>query len=292
MECFFKQIVLLFIILFNTLIVSIFSVKMKKLFTTAQYKLQHKRKLLKFKKRRTKKRLSVNSKIIGTVKRKYFNDIKPPIIAPNDLRLIENTQECLLFLEILEAKIFLSQRKNIKYIIISLKDVTEIDYGAISILTAISEDLKSKRIILQGDFPNDENCKKFIIESGLLNSMIDEWGKNFQKRKNLNDIFEKGCGILSDDDNKKISQLVKNVVAHLTGISKYCLPVKSIILEICGNSIEWSGTQNKQWLLGVKYENGKVIFTATDLGKGILDTLYRRFSSKLGDIFTLKTREC
>ncbi len=98
-------------------------------------------------------------------------------------------------------------------------------------------------------------------------------------------FFEKGCGILSFEDNKKISSLVKDVVGHLTGDYKYSLPVKTIILEICGNSIEWANTENKQWLLGVKYDLDKVIFTVTDVGKGILETLYRRFKKRFFDTF-------
>jgi len=75
------------------------------------------------------------------------------------------------------------------------------------------------------------------------------------------------------------------VINHLTGVSKYYLPVKTIILEICGNSIEWSGTESRQWLLGVKYETNKVVFTVTDVGKGILETLYRRFTMRFFETF-------
>jgi len=82
---------------------------------------------------------------------------------------------------------------------------------------------------------------------------------------------------------------VKRVVNHLTEKEEHCLSVKTIILEICGNSIEWSGTDNKQWLLGVKYESHKVIFTVTDVGKGILKTLYRRYNKKIYDFFKNKT---
>lgn len=98
-------------------------------------------------------------------------------------------------------------------------------------------------------------------------------------------FFEKGSGRLTENDSRKISLLVKNVVNHLTGHERHCLPMRTIILEICGNSIEWSGTQSKQWLLGVKYEENEVIFTVTDVGKGILDTLYRKFSKKLFEVF-------
>ena len=78
---------------------------------------------------------------------------------------------------------------------------------------------------------------------------------------------------------------------HLTGEISQCKSIKTIILEICGNSIEWGGTANKQWLLGVKYETGKVIFTVTDVGKGILETLHRKFSLQLADKFTNKSND-
>ena len=140
------------------------------------------------------------------------------------------------------------------------------------------------------DFPVDVDCKKFMIDSGFLNHMVDEKGKPFPKAEKSDLIFfEKGSGVLSDEDNRKISLLVKNVVNHLTGEMRYCLAVKTIILEICGNSIEWSGTDSKQWLLGVKYETGKVVFTVTDVGRGILDTLNRKFQLVLKDIFTIKS---
>jgi len=116
--------------------------------------------------------------------------------------------------------------------------------------------------------------------------MVNEKNQKFPKSKKSDLIFfEKGCGVLSFEDNKKISALVKDVVNHLTGENKYSLSVKTIILEICGNSIEWASTENKQWLLGVKYETERVFFTVTDVGKGILETLYRKFTKRFFDTF-------
>lgn len=215
---------------------------------------------------------------------------RPPIIAPQDFRLIENTQECLRFFREIRSDKYASQFRNSKLVSISLEDVESIDYGTISILTAISDDLKCKNIILQGNFPKNINCKQFIIESGFLNHMVNEKNKPFMKSEKSELIFfEKGYGVLSQSDNIKISNLVKNVVDHLTGRAEHCLAVKTIILEICGNSIEWSGTDNKQWLLGVKYESDRVIFTVTDVGKGILETLYRRFGKRVYDAFLNKS---
>lgn len=213
-------------------------------------------------------------------------DMKLPVIAPSDLRLIENTKECLNFFRELRSEEYQSKRGKIKFVLLSLTGVKQIDYGTISILTAIGDDLKFKDIILKSFLPDDAVCKDFMIESGYLNNLFDDNGKPFPKapRSELM-FFEKGCGKLSYEENRKISLLIKKIVGHLTGVEEYCQPVKTIILEICGNSIEWSGTANKQWLLGVKYKENKVIFTVTDVGNGILESLYRRFTRRFFDMF-------
>lgn len=265
---------------------------MKKLYTTPEYKLKHKRRLRKFEIRirvnRSKLRSGRSGNNLGV--HEVRDTLKPPVIAPSDLRLMENTAMCLRLFRDMRSTEYLSRKRHFRYIILSLKYVTQIDYGTISIITAISDDLNYRRIILRMDLPDDPDCRKFMIDSGFLNNMFNEYGKPFPKSEKSELIFfEKGSGVLSEQDNMKISLLVKQVVNHLTGESKYCLAVKTIILEICGNSIEWSGTDSKQWLLGVKYEDHKVVFTVTDVGKGILDTLNRKFKLLLRDLFTLKT---
>lgn len=274
---------------------------MKKRFTTTKYKKRNtkhaadqlKSRLLSKAKKKYKNRLK-SGKPLKKKERKFKirknEDIKPVVYAPSDLRLIENTSECLSFFRDLRSDEYLSHRRNVRFVIMSLKGVTEIDYGAISILTAISDDLKFKKIILKGDFPDNPECKKFVIDSGYLSHMVDDHGKPFPKAEKSELIFfEKGCGKLSLKDNMAISNTVKNVVLHLTGELKQCLAVKTIVLEICGNSIEWGGTENKQWLLGVQYKPNNVVFTVTDVGRGILDTLHRRFAKILTDTFSNKS---
>lgn len=217
-------------------------------------------------------------------------DTKPIIDVPRDFRLIDNRETCLEFFRLLRNDNAISIYRNRRFVRITLKDVQQMDYAAISVLTAISDELKSNGITIAGDFPRDEDCKQFILESGFLNHMYDENNRPFPKSEKSEMIFfEKGCGTLSEDDNRKISNIVKNVVGHLTGVPKHNQSIKTILLEICGNSIEWSGTKNKQWLLGVKYDNNKVTFTVVDVGKGILETLYRKFGRRAKDFLTLKT---
>lgn len=258
----------------------------KKVYTTPEYKLKHKRKYFKSIKILRQKKANPRGSGQSKSSTSIADTIKPTVSAPNDFRLIENTEICLSFFRDLRSTDFLNEIGNRRFVSMSLKYVTKIDYGTISILTALSDDLKFKGINVRGDFPDNLDCKKFMLESGYLNHLFNDQGQKFSKAPKSDLIFfEKGFGVLSAEDNKKISETVKNVVNHLTGQMEYCLPVKTIILEICGNSIEWSGTDNKQWLLGVKYADNKVVFTVTDVGKGILDTLYKKVTLKLKDFF-------
>ncbi|MEO8148056.1 MAG: ATP-binding protein [Bacteroidia bacterium] len=260
---------------------------MKKLYSTPDYKEWQRRRLKKIERDlRNNNRSFPKKRSKSNQKSRRISDIKYPVIAPTDLRLIENTEKCMEIFREMRSEDALSSSRGLKFVILDLRNVTQIDYGSISILTAIGDDLKFKKILLRSFLPANIECKNFMIESGYLNNLFDDNGKPFAKTQKSELIFfEKGSGVLSESDNIKISLLVKAVVNHLTGQSKHCLAVKTIILEICGNSIEWSGTDSKQWLLGVKYGEGKVVFTVTDVGKGILETLHRRLSKKFFESF-------
>lgn len=266
---------------------------MKRLYSTPEYKVWHKRKQQSIQRKlRNRNRLSRKTKHnkLWTEGRQVNSVIKYPIDAPSDMRLLENTVKCLDVFRELRSDAALSKNGGTKFVVLNLRHVTQIDYGSISVLTAISDDLKYKGVIVRTFFPDDMECRKVLYESGYYNHLYDENGRQFKKAPKSDLLFfEKGSGVLSESDNVRISNMIKAVVNHLTGESKHCLAVRTIILEICGNSIEWSGTDSRQWLLGVKYEEQKVVFTVTDVGKGILDTLNKRFSLILQDIFTLKS---
>lgn len=172
-----------------------------------------------------------------------------------------------------------------------MDDVQQIDYASISILKAITDDLAEKGIDINGIFPQNEDCKKFMTDSGFLHNMQDENGQPFPPAPKSDMIFfAKGSGKLMEKDIGKIGQTVHQVIEHLTGKPQRGYAIIRILLEICGNAIEWAGPDNKQWLLGIKYEEEKVIFTLTDIGKGILETLHRKFSKKFTDTFLFLPR--
>lgn len=217
-------------------------------------------------------------------------DLKKAVLAPKDFRLIDNPEKTLLFFREIRRLKNHSRIKNLRYVKIDLTYVEQIDYATISVLTAISDDLKYKNIFLRGNFPNNEKCKLEMEESGFLNHMYNDKGQKYKRgEKSRLIFFEKGHGTLTRSDSINISELIKDIVEHLTGQKSYSKNLKTLLLEICGNSIEWADTQKKQWLIGAKFKQDKVIITITDVGKGILKTLHRKFDNRLYDFIQLKS---
>lgn len=264
---------------------------MKRFSRTPKFRRWQKNRAVKIERQKRKRREYDPNRILHA-KFNQANDRniqKDVVVAPIDFRLTTNTEECLYFFNKVRSSKYISRVKNAWFVEVSLREVKYVDYSTMSILIALRDDLKSKGTFLRGDFPKDENCRKFIGESGLLNKMFDENGKRFpQTEKSELLQFEKGYRKFSRQDNIRISTSVKNVVKHLTGIEGHCKRLRTILLEICGNSIEWGGTTNKQWLLGIKYEDNRVIFTVTDVGYGILNTLNKKFKNKLDDFINAK----
>lgn len=274
---------------------------MKKLYTTHKYKLRNLRRRKKLEKRR-RRRNSYNSVLRLTtpeddfgdrqVKTRYTKEIKEPVVAPENLCLLEATEDCLNFFAKVRSRKSISREGNYYYVSITLKKVKRIDYSTVCILTAIIEDLKFKRIYFRSDFPEDEACKEDIFKSGLLNLLRDETGRPFEKSKESELLFiEKGTKKFSDHDNRRISEIVKRAVEHLIHEKKHFKKLRKVLLEICGNSIEWAKATNNQWLLGVKFEKTQVIFTITDVGQGIMTTLHRKYSQKAVDFVNKESKD-
>ena len=57
----------------------------------------------------------------------------------------------------------------------------KIDYGTISVLTSLNDDLRYKKILLKTILPDNPECKKFMIDSGYLNNLVDSKGSSFPK---------------------------------------------------------------------------------------------------------------
>lgn len=218
--------------------------------------------------------------------------LKVVISPPRDFRLLNNTKECLRFFERLRKKEVRSKEKGREYIYLSFKKIEQIDYASVSVLKALNDDFRYRNLSLRGDFPLNEDCLTFLFESGFLNEMYDQKGHRFPKHPKSETLyFEKGAGKFLETDNRRCSEAIKNAVQHMTGRLNHCNFLKTLILEISGNSIEWSNSSNKQWLLGMMYhKDGSVNITITDVGEGILSTLHRKFSQQILEMATTKDK--
>lgn len=271
---------------------------MKKYFKKRKFKRWHKNSLLKkFKKKLKRKNREyipykgkVNLSLNYTKKNKKKNHHKEPIIAPKCLSLLKDSnsvKETIIFFRKMRNNRHISVIGNGYYLGLDISEVTNIDFSTICVLKATIEELKSKSILVRGNFPKDKISRKMIEESGLLNLMTDLNGRQFETSdKSELILIQTGKKKLLREDNIRISKTIKKTVLHLTKKENHCSNLKKIILEICGNSIEWGGTKNRAWLLGVKYNKDEVIFAITDVGNGILKTLNRKYGKVLGDIFT------
>jgi hypothetical protein len=251
-------------------------VKNKWSFKTRQKKIERQTK-----KRKNKQKFDSNRLVID-----YFNFDPPLLEAPENCELLKNTSNVLRFVHAMRHSRSIGKIRGVRAIRISLKNVKQIDFAALNIIKAIGEDLRLKAILMSVDLPNNIKCKQYLIESGFLDYMFDKEGKKHPKGKASDEIiFEKGYGKLTTTQNKKISQIIQNSVFHLTGNRSHFSPLKKTILEICGNSIEHAYSKSGQWALSVKYEDTYVLFTVTDLGRGILDTLYRKYLTEIREVF-------
>lgn len=122
--------------------------------------------------------------------------------------MLENTDECLSFFrEIRDCRNFSALSNGVRHVKISLLSVQQIDYAAISVLSAIGDGLKLSRVNMQGNFPKDKICRDMIIESGFLSQMYDDKNRRYSvKSKSSLIFFEKGMDRLS----RKIMRIYPN----------------------------------------------------------------------------------
>src|SRR5258706_6972894 len=199
-----------------------------------------------------------------------------PIPAPANFRFIDDTMDCLNFFRRIRDKRNHYYREGKYFVALELKRVEQIDYASVSVLKALLLDLKPQRTFVQGSSPINSDCFNFLKTSGFYDGLLSLTDKSFHEKGNSDRImFAQGAGMLSDEEDFAVLKILKKIRKHLTGQDAHCPQLRTIILEICGNSIEHSQSFNKQWMFGVKYETDRVIITLIDTGKEILKTLYR-----------------
>ena len=208
----------------------------------------------------------------------------PPleVIAPS-LFTIENLDRILVFLQDTERR---CNNSNTRVLKVNLNHVTQIDSYAISLLLSMLNRMSYKNISYWGTYPNMQEARDFIIESGFLDVMKSNVNRPSKKRLE-NRIFMIGKESV---DSHRIGKAVKESMSFITGQEECYPPVYDNMLEISANSVEHANEkmQDKNWLVSITFEGDKVHYILTDAGAGILATLKKKISQKITDA-TLKT---
>ncbi len=173
---------------------------------------------------------------------------------------------------------------------IELENITDIDVGAICILLSKVHELaiSGKRIRIWGTLPKQEKCKRIFEESGFLDYMSTISGQKF-KKKSENLMVRVGY---DKTENERVGKHIKQAMKFLTGQEHHYQPVFSMVQEMCANSVEHANTKGKNWLFGINYVNNEdpskksILFTLTDMGYGILNTIYRKWPIKVAEAAT------
>jgi len=233
-------------------------------------------------KRRRRRRRKVSlKKNAQTSSDSNFSDKKPrykaskEIYAPVNFRLNENLKGCLKFFSECRVKDNRGwSERGVSFVSLNLENVEFIDYESLSILLAIQRDLRYNGVVICGILPRDLDCKKFIIDSGFLNGMRNSKnGEKYNFKSRSKFISIKGSLKLRVQDQESIDKICMDVHTYLFNQEGELSRIFTIIKEICGNALEYCGKQNNEWCLGVFYEDDKVIYTITDVGQGILNSL-------------------
>lgn len=205
--------------------------------------------------------------------------------SPSSLSILSEVRGCVRFFSNIRNQANEVQFSGNRSVTLNIADITEIDLPTTMVLNALGRELSGRGISLRGNFPTDDSCREFFIRTGFLNDKVDGQGVRFSKSEATEFFsFNKGQGRLRIEDTIRICGIVRHACNHI-GRDDFYDEVVSIIKEIAGNSIEWSQSFREQWTLGVMFEDSRVTFSILDLGRGILDTVYRRFIKRLRGLF-------
>lgn len=259
-------------------------------------KLRHK-KIERLKQKSLKKRRQRN--IINNNKKASFAEPKPrrdnlfqpprrvAVSAMPNFSLLEFPENVLSFIKNIDDII---SKHKYQIIMFDISQVSKIDIGSIGLLLSKINELSRLRIRVEGNFPQNEQCRQMIYKSGFLDHMNDMKGRKFKlSQDNSNLMVNRGFDKTS---NGLVGSAIRKAVKHLTGVEDSFRPLYSIAQEMCANSVEHANLKNKNWLFSVWYKDENVVcFTMTDIGSGILGTLKRKASQIIKELLLTDDKE-
>jgi hypothetical protein len=251
---------------------------LKKIYTTFKYKIRNKRRAKKLLRRRVisklKKKLKNfrkqgKSKLL--LKEESLSEGYNKITAPKHFSFIERPEETIQFIDKLE-KLYL----NKKNVFINLKDITFLDYSAVTILVSVMFSFKTRNIKFNGNFPTNKILANLLVNSDFFKYLNKPIGEKIEYAiGKQNQIFTRA--------NKEVNSelgLVVMAEASITiwGVKRTCKGLQRTLLELMQNTNNHADINKKgekHWWLSVNHDklNKKVSFIFIDYGVGIFESL-------------------
>lgn len=159
---------------------------------------------------------------------------------------------------------------------IDMKSVLNIDYAALSCLLAVMYRYEQSRVYFNGNFPQDDNARKTVLESGFLSALgylkseravytidADNQFINLPKINGFDDLIDE--------------RIVPDVSRGVWGVEKRLPGLRATLQELSLNTYMHAGKTNDQerWWVSINYdrEGKKVRFVFLDYGLGIITSL-------------------
>lgn len=191
-------------------------------------------------------------------------------IAPQDFS-INNIAEIVTYIQ--DTDKYCRQNKY-EYLKVNLDDVMQIDAFGIALIISMLNKLSPRRINYWGTYPQNDEAKQVIIDSGFLDFVKTNLRKPTARTKG-NQLFMIGKDSV---DSRRIGEAVKKAMANLLGKDCVYPPVYDNMLEISANSVEHANHNriDKNWLVSISVEENKLHFILADTGLGILANLRKK----------------
>ncbi len=253
--------------------------------------LQNKLNKRRFKKSLVRRKKIKNRKIKGLVFN-YVNfknkiSISDNIKVPKNFSYLVNPLDCNYFFNQLREKGNCNFINGKVFYKICFQNTKNVDFAAVSILKSIMEEANLSGISFSGNMPKNLNCKNKLIEFGFLNNL--KHNGNLEIKSSVEYLsYKKKSGIITVNDYKDFDKISAKAHLHITGVPGYFDELITIFKEIGSNAVEWSHSKGKQWMIGFYEDEEKVIINVTDLGKGILETLFRAGRLQFIDFFSFR----
>ena len=193
------------------------------------------------------------------------------ITAPRHFSFVEKPEETIKFINKLE-KLYLNRSS----VFVNLKDITYLDYSAVTILVSVMFSFKTRNIKFIGNFPKNRDLAKLLINSDFLKNLNKPIGHKLEYALGKeNQIFTRA--------NKEVNSELGYVVmaeasTTIWGEKRTCKGLQRTLLELMQNTNNHADINKKgekHWWLSVNHDkpNKKVSFIFIDYGVGIFESL-------------------